>query len=372
MLNVLINFSTLKKGGGLNVSMNFLHAFQNVPCPFNLYFMVADGSPQLELLTRMGNQNFVVVPANPIKRILWESLLGWRWLQRHQIDLVYSYFGYAFFLGKVKQVTGSADSNLYFPEIDFWQGYRGLQRLKKSLVDAYRLYCVKKADGVVYENEAMLLRAQKLFGLSRVVYIKPSIKMLSHQQGSRKFEFGSGLVALFLCDWHTNKNVVLIPELLKTAADRGFELKIAISAKFDGSALSNDVAKRVVELGVSDRLYTLGAIEKENLANLYNKVDAVMLLSKLESFSNNIIEAWAYNRPLVVADEEWSRALCDQAALYVARNDPEQIVDTLMTLSNNAELKQALSQQAQFELHSYPTVEQRIEQEYKFLLEVMQ
>lgn len=372
MNNILINFSTLKKGGGLNVSMNFLHAFQNVPCPFNLYFMVAEASPQLELLKRMGNKNYVVVPAHPIKRILWESLLGWLWLKRNHIELVYSYFGFAFFLGNVKQVTGSADSNLYFPEIDFWQGYRGLQKLKKSLIDAYRLYCVKKAQGVVYENAAMLARAKQLFGLSRVVYIKPSIKKLAEQQGTREFDFGTGFVALFLCDWHTNKNVSLIPDLLKSASERNFELKIAISAKFDGSVLSNDVAKRVVELGVSDRLYTLGAIEKENLANLYESVDAVMLLSKLESFSNNIIEAWAYNKPLVVADEEWSRALCNQAALYVARNEPAHIVDTLMTLADSAQTKQLLSQQAQLELHSYPTVEQRIEQEYKFLLEVLQ
>lgn len=366
-MNLLLNFSTLKKGGGLNVSMNFLYAHKNVECPFNIYFMVAEGSPQYSYLKSIGCSNVLVAPSQPVARILWEAFSAPKWLRANKIDLVYSYFGYAFFPKRFRQVTGSADSNLYFPEVDFWEGHKGIQRLKKSIIDFYRLFCVKRAVGVVFENAAMLDRAKKLFGLEKVVFIKPSIKLLAEGNSDCNFQFGEGVVALFLCDWHTNKNVKIIPDLLLEAKKANFDLKIVMSAKFDDSPISIEVKHRLIELGLMERFFALGAVPKENLSTLYSAVDAVMLLSKLESFSNNIIEAWSYQKPLVVADEEWSKAICGNAAFYVPRNNAKVIVDCLRDLRDNRELVPNYIIAAQNELNSYPTIEERIKLEYEFL-----
>ena len=94
---------------------------------------------------------------------------------------------------------------------------------------------------------------------------------------------------------------------------------------------------------------------------------SVMLLSKLESFSNNIIEAWHFKRNLVIADEPWARSICENAALYVDRDDPYNIVESIATLEANQERKNFLISAGVDKLEEFPSIEQKIQEEINFL-----
>ena len=66
-MNLLINFSCLKEGGGHNVAMNFIYGVQS----FNLkdikiyYFVAKNSGPHLHL--EKHGFNYYVVPENPLK-----------------------------------------------------------------------------------------------------------------------------------------------------------------------------------------------------------------------------------------------------------------------------------------------------------------
>lgn len=370
-MNVLINFSTLKKGGGLNVSMNFLHAFRAVDCPFKLYFMVSEGTPQLCFLQSIGYNYFIVVPSHPLKRIFWELTKGGSWLQSNNISLVYSYFGYAFFPKRFLQINGSADSNLYFPEINFWGELSNFSKLKKWFIDKYRLYCVKRASAVVFENPIMKVRAKELYNIDKSFYIRPSINDVEIKGCvEQDYNFGGGFKVLFLCDWHSNKNVKLIPELLFYAKNAGFDLKVVISAEYDGSIISDYVKDKIQQFDLQDRFFLIGKVRKEELRFLYSSIDVVALLSLLESFSNNIIEAWFYKKPLVISNEPWARAICNEAAFYVERNSVESVLEGIKSSIFSSDEIERYHHNAELELHKYPSIKERIATEYKLMLEV--
>lgn len=371
-MKILINFSPLKVGGGKNVAMNFLHSFIGMNLDSELFFLVAEDSEPHLLLKEMQYPNYFAVPSNPIKRILFEVFKSSAILRSNCIDIIYSYFGIGIFDKRIPQVSGSADSNLYFPEIDFWSDFSGLARLKKELIDSYRLWGVKRSTAVVFENEALETRSHELYKLGKTVVIKPSINF---SMDSKQLVLPSGLdnetpKGLFLCGWHPNKNIMIIPEVAAKLKKRGVNFHFIITAPLDNSPMHKEFESIVAAKKVEDMVSVIGQVKKDELQSLYEQVSYVFLLSKLESFSNNIIESWFFRRPLIVTDAPWARSICGSAALYVERSSTLDIVEKVASIVSDAELQLMIVAEGVEKLKEYPTIEERINQEMEFLKHV--
>jgi glycosyltransferase involved in cell wall biosynthesis len=366
---LLFNLGPLKKGGGQNVALNFLQALEmSRDINFIPYFSVCESSLiYSKLIKTQWKNNLIVVSANPVKRIFQELFQVTNYIRQNNIELVYTYFGFGMFGRKIKQVIGSADSNLYFPEIDFWEHETSIDKIKRFVVDKYRILGLKMAAGVVFENVAMYERAETLFGIKEKRLILPSIvePVDTHPVD---FNFSQDSVkVLLLCGWQRNKNILLIPELAHSLKLKGLNVQFIISAKKDDSNCSQTFFQLVKKWKVEKAIICIGQVSKSQLPDLYAKVDQVLLLSLLESFSNNIIEAWHFNRPLIVADELWSRAICNKAASYVPRNDVHAISDTIALLDSDSKIVLDLINEGKSELSLYPDIQERLKQELEFL-----
>lgn len=367
-MNILINFSTLKAGGGQNVAMNFLYSDLSWLNKHRLLFFVAKNSEPHKYLMKNKQFTYYVLPRNPIVRILYEVLIVRFILKKEDIDIIYSYFGFGFYFSSTPQVTGSADSNLYFPEIDFWADYKGFQRLKKKLVDTYRLTCLKQATGIVYENEAMLKRAKNLFNFENTAYIKPSISAVDSDAELLlpKFQKNS-IKCLFFCGWQLNKNIMLIPHLINYFEKHGKQIEVVLTVSLDESSICQDFVQLMNESNTESSIHLVGSISKKYMRSLYEQIDFVFLLSKLESFSNNIIEAWYYKKPLIISDEEWSRAICSDAVIYVKRDSVVDIFAQMTAYLQNVDDQNKLLNNSQAILSTYPNIENRVKQEMEYL-----
>lgn len=121
---------------------------------------------------------------------------------------------------------------------------------------------------------------------------------------------------------------------------------------------------------VYEMISIVGPVRKEELLSLYQQIDIVFLLSKLESFSNNIIESWIYKRLLLISDEPWAKALCKDAVIYVDRDSPRLIAYHVQELINNNELYNNIVKKGTKNLQEFPSVEEKIIQEIIFLKKV--
>lgn len=369
-MKTLINLATLKLGGGQNVGLNFVKSLiDNNYSLQNFHFIVAKNSAIEKFIISQAIINYTSVSANPIKRIFFEIFRSSKILKDEQIEIIYTLFGFGFFAKSFPQVIGSADSNLYFPEIDFWEHYKGISRVKKWIIDAYRIYGVKKASGVIFENEMLEKRGQELFHLKNTIFIPPSINLEFKTINIQlPIEIESETpIGLFLCSWQLNKNILLIPQIAATFKKKNQPFHILITATVDNSKECLFFLDELERLEVSNMVSIVGQVNKNQLQSLYNQIDYVFLLSKLESFSNNIIEAWYFNKILVIADELWSHSICDKSAIYVNRDSSEDIVKTILELESNKSLKSMIRKNAEKKLASYPTIGQKTFREIQFL-----
>ena len=138
-MNILINLGTLKKGGGQNVALNFLNSLLRITNINNFHFSIVRNTEIHNFFIRNKLKNFTLVPSNPLLRIIYELTFGKILIHQYKFDIIYSYFGICLYSKKIPQITGSADSNLYFPEINFWKDYKGLSLLLRNIVENYRI-----------------------------------------------------------------------------------------------------------------------------------------------------------------------------------------------------------------------------------------
>lgn len=372
-MNVLINFSTLKSGGGQNVAMNFLFEIHRKKLDnINLFFLVAENTDIHKYLLIKNKYLFYIVSKNPIKRMFFELFKSKIILSESRIDIIYSYFGIGLFTKKIPQVSGSADSNLYFPEINFWSHYHGLARIKKRFIDWYRVYGIKRASAVVFENEALERKSHEIYHLKKTITIKPSINFaFESQEYILPIAIKSNTsIGLFLCGWQYNKDIMMIPEIALQLKKANQKFHFLLTAPLDNSQMHQEFIHLVHLNDVEDMVTVTGQINKNQLASLYAQIDYVFLLSKLESFSNNIIEAWYFCKPLIIADELWSRAICGESAVYVDRDDSLDIANNIIKLETELLYKHQKINQGMEILKIYPTIEERIEREMEFIQNV--
>lgn len=367
-MKILINMATLKAGGGQNVGLNFLASLGN---DINDYlFVLAENSYIHSYFANKHLENYVTVSKNPIKRFFQEQFNIRKFIKKNNIKCVYTYFGVGFFGRRVKHICGVADSNLFFPEIDFWIHYRGFQRLKKKLIDAYRLLGYKKASGLIFENKSMFERANQILKKeTKSILILPSfnpnyndedIELPFQKEKNQK-------ICLFLCGWQLNKNIMLIPEIAREFLNNGLYYHFILTAPLDNSNVCSAFLKLTEKYNVGHYVHIIGSVKKEQIKSLYSQSDYVFLLSKLESFSNNIIEAWYFKKPLVISNEKWARSICEEAAIYVNRDDPKNIYNELVRFEESSDSLTTLVENGTAQFLKFPNIKEKTRQELSFI-----
>ena len=157
-----------------------------------------------------------------------------------------------------------------------------------------------------------------------------SILYVSHYNYFRNFE--TLLVALPLIKKLLDAPVRLI---LTTDLKRG---------KNYGGYKTDKVAALIEKLEIGDCLTMLGAVEYDQLANIYQAADVFVCPSYAESFGHPMLEAMAHGLPLVVANLPVHHEVCAEAAVYFDVFDERQLAREVVRVIRDRQLRNKLIQ----------------------------
>lgn len=369
-MNILVNLIPIKKGGGQQVASNFVRQVATLD-DHNFVFLTTKGSEIHNLLEALCLK-YVEIENNIISRIWFTFISIKSYCRSNRVDVIYTMFGPPLFAPNVISISGCAYSNIFFPEIDFWKETNFFKKVRRKVIDHYRLKSTLKSDAIIFENLSMQERCINLFNVkrSRTTWIPPSISTYSTTDRLELPTYIKDFKVLMMTGWHKNKNIDIVPQVLNELKNIGvLDVSFVITVNpLDPESVS--LLKHAKSLGVDKNIFLISQIKPSLIPDLISQVDSIALFSLLESFSNNIIEAWFFEKPLLISDEEWSRSICDQAAIYVDRDNPKSIAENIFKIkSNNDFLKNVVSEGIKA-LKRYPTPEEKVTMQIDFIKKI--
>jgi glycosyltransferase involved in cell wall biosynthesis len=366
-MNILVNLVPIKSGGGQQVASNFIiQVLKN--SDFSPFFLVTENTHVHKILLKCNCENIHVVKNGLLNRLIFQLFTLGTIILKNDIEIIYTMFGPGLHHKNVKSVTGCAYSNLFFPEINFWQGYSFLKSIQLRLIDKYRLNSTLKSNFIIFENESMQKRAIDLFKYPKeqTKLILPSVSAYPDSEISEEFTLrlknidSTKFNFLMLSGWHKNKNIEIVPHILSNLKKQGVnDVNFVITVPKDHPD-SIQLLEEAKIHSVEDNIVFFDQVLPSEVQFLFEEIDAVALFSLLESFSNNIIESWYFKKPLFISDEVWSRAICKNAAIYVERTNASKISETIINFRNNKDLQEEINDNVVLIIKQYPNPKEKV------------
>ncbi|HEY6976493.1 MAG TPA: glycosyltransferase family 4 protein [Chitinophagaceae bacterium] len=376
-MNILLNLIPVVQGGGLQVAANFIDIISENNYNHSWYILVNKRGELSNLLKKRNKLTYFEVSNSVLPRLYFEKFQVPKLIRKFKIDIIYS-FGPGIINNNIPTVVRSAYSNIYYPEINFWRNWPWRKRVIAELKDKYRLTKTIKADSIIFENAGMRHRAIKNFGYSEMntFFIKPSVSKFNdidffdtnETPENIKVIPSEAFNIIMLTSWHKNKNIDIVPYVLKNLKNRGIRNVNFIITVASSHVYSNNLVQQAKKFKVEQNLFLVGRIKVNEIRHLYAKSTASILLSKLECFSSNIIEAWAYKKPLIISNEEWSKSICgEDSVIYVNRDDPDEVAEKIKILIQNPDYYKKIVKAGYDKLQTYNTPEEKVFKQVKIL-----
>ncbi len=361
-LSIILNLLPLKTGGGVQVALDFINQINKsnslhswyIVCRKNSVFEKA-ASDKISILHTVKDSLF--------NRLLFEYVYCNKVVKKVSPDLIYTQFGPHWPSSNFLNIVGCAYSNLCYPELDFWGKLPFHKKMIKKFIDYCRLKRLLAADVRIFETEDLANRAKRIYSLSdnSVFYVKPAVSSLVtkscfHNQTAEKVKNLPGdFNVLLLSGFHPNKNFDFLASIAQQLKQKKPKNKICFILTIpENQQEVIDFFHQLEEKNVQGYFYNIGPIPQAGCSEVYRKCEAVILPSRLESFSNNIAEAWAMEKPLITSHQDWTKSICADGALYYKYDDSTDAANTIIRLSENSELYNTAIKEGEKQLSTYP------------------
>lgn len=371
MPRILLNTTTLNKGGALQTSLNFIQQLLCEPAEFT-WRLALSGTLAKELAT--------AGTALPTDTVVFEQTPAKDRSARQRLraladdwkpDAVLTFSGPAYVKFQQPHLLGCSEpwvthagktayATLGFP----------LERFKVWLITQYKKSWFWEADRWIMQTETARqgLHQRLKIPLDRIAVISNSCGQRYHDSSAevRPFPEATAKVRFFcFAAPYKHKNLRILPSIAaafaKLEPTRDFEIVVTLPEGQDWQALQASAAK----LGVSQRFVNVGPVPIVQGPATFRTCNLLLLPTLLETFSGTYPEAMAMGLPIVTSDLDFARDTCQDAALYYSPHDATAAARELQRLLGDCTLWESLIANGKQRLQVFPTPVQRKEQYFQ-------
>lgn len=355
-MNILINCSNLKAGGGIQVADSLCRMLNRFP-EHCFTVVLSDKLAYLEKDIKC-HENISTVNYT-MNNTVWRLLSGRdafldALVKENDIELVFFVFGPSVWIPRVRTAAGFAMGHLVLPDSPYWKilSLKDLIKMRLRNLLQKRSFA-RLADFYFTENPFISTKLQSLFPKKYITTVTNSCHQVFQQperwDKSVELPLFNGLTMLTVAAPYPHKNLSYIPrvldELERIAPD--VKVRFVITASQDEFG---DVAP-----AHKDKILFIGRVSIMQCPYLYQQSQAIFLPTMLECFSANYVEAMTMRRPILTSDLGFARSLCGEAALYFDPCNPRDGALRILEIIKDESLKKKLVQAGEKQLTIFDT-----------------
>jgi glycosyltransferase involved in cell wall biosynthesis len=361
---ILVNASTCKRGGSLQMATMFLRQALRDPQEFEWRFAVS-----AEVYAELARLESSLPAMEVFERSPARAVAGrrrMRLLERQLTpDLVFTVGGPAYVEFEARHVLVCAEPWVTHAGLTAYRSQRFPDEwLRVLLRTRYRSRWFKRADYWIVQTETarqgFIRRLRVPADRCRAIPATCDPQYRNEEPRDSFPTAGETLRLLCFTAFYKHKNLGVIPEIARRLQTRlpGRRFQFVLTLPRDGHAWQS-LARRAERLGVSDYVLNHEPVPIRGGPALYRTCHISFLPSVLEMFTANYPEAMAMGLPIVTSNLDFARDVCQNAALYFDPRDPDDAASQIVKLAQDPVLWRGLVDDGRRRLGELPTAEEQ-------------
>ncbi len=334
-MNVLLNASNLRFGGGYTVAYSLIKAIAPLRPQDHFYVIHPAGTRY----NGLAGPNITLLPVSRTfhhsfpERLRYNHYIFPKWCKTYSIDKVVSLGNIAFPAKGRPHLLYLQIPHIVYPESVVWQRMDWKSFLRNSIMDQVIALYLRHATTYAVQTPVMRTRFCHRFNLSEErVKIIPNAalpKAFNPENSRQPFKDAKPYKFLFLSKWYAHKNFECLLPLAQLIKERNLPVQISLTIEKSESAGAAMLLESIEQAGLQQIITNLGNIFMSEVGDTILAHDTIFLPSLLESFSGVYAEALAYGRPIFTSNYDFATSLLEQCAFYFDPLKPEHIADVM-------------------------------------------
>ncbi|MBO4827654.1 MAG: glycosyltransferase [Prevotella sp.] len=366
-MNILINCTNLKAGGGLQVADSICCELNNFP---NHHFWVVLSSGLNNTKKKIAAYKNAEVYTYDICNNLKTLLLGRdvfldSLVKDNQIDAVLTVFGPSRWIPRTKHLCGFARAQLLLTDSPYYD----FISFKERLLFRLWTWAFKRSSKCFYtENSLISSMLPQLLGDIKVYtvtnYYNQVFDVPSQWSRTIKLPEFHGATVLSISSNGAWKNMKITADIARFFVTHypSFQFRFVMT-------LSEDEAIFVTD-DIKEHFCLIGKVDVSECPNLYEQADVMFMPSLMECFTATYPEAMRMEVPIVTTDLTYAHGLCGEAACYYDAMSAKAAADAIYMVATVKDYAQKLVSNGQKQLLKFDNYEQRTEKLISILEEI--
>uniref|UniRef100_UPI0040265139 glycosyltransferase n=1 Tax=Candidatus Cryptobacteroides bacterium TaxID=3085639 RepID=UPI0040265139 len=358
-MNILINCSNLKAGGGLQVADSICRELNRFK---QHHFVVILSSFFRETASAIAEYNNVEVKQYNVKNSVQTVVFGRdafldNEVKVRSIDVVLTVFGPSRWEPRCPHLCGFAKAFHVIPESPYYSRMGRFELLKNRMSNKiYEVFFQRKTKNFFTENPFITSRLQHLFKNANVYTITNYYnQVFDCPETWKRIELPQfdGVTLLTISNSYPHKNLEIAVDVARILKSCHSDFKFRFVMSITREQMKTEIND------VESNFLFLGTVDISECPSLYSQCDIAFQPTLIECFTAMYPEAMRMKKPIVTVDLEFAKGLCGEAACYYSAVDPASAAEAIYRVATDKEYSKSLVEKGETQLGKYDNYGQR-------------